>query len=98
MLAPVGPSTVTLTVPVPGGVVPVISVEETTVTPVADPTVPKDTPSPETKLDPVMVKGVPPAAGPVLGEIELTVGPGVGFDTGLAMSVTTTSCPEVPPT
>jgi hypothetical protein len=77
-LAPVGPSTVTETVPIPAGVVAVSSVEETTVTFVALPAAPKETPSPDTKSDPEIVTCVPPAAGPELGEIEVMDGPGAG--------------------
>jgi hypothetical protein len=48
-------------------------VAETNVT-VVDAVVPNFTVAPETKLVPVIVTAVPPAVGPVLGLIEVTVG------------------------
>jgi len=56
-----------------GGVVAVMVVLLTTVTPVAA-VPPKATVAPETKLVPVMVTLVPPVVGPEVGEIEETVG------------------------
>ena len=63
----------TSTVPVPEGDVAVIWVAELTVKPVAG-VAPKVTAVAPEKLVPVMVTVVPPAPGPDVGEIELTVG------------------------
>jgi hypothetical protein len=68
-----GVVTVTSTVPLPGGEVAVIEVEEFTVSLVAA-TVPKSTVDPLVKLVPVIVTLVPPAAGPLLGRMPVTVG------------------------
>ena len=57
------------------GVVAVIEVELTTVTPVAD-VPPKLTVAPAAKPVPVMVTDVPPLVVPEVGEIALTVGAG----------------------
>lgn len=57
----------------PTGVVQVIEVALTTVTPVAA-APPIVTVAPAAKFVPVMVTRVPPAVGPLLGEIEDTVG------------------------
>ena len=65
--------TLTSTVPVPEGDVAVIVVEDTTVKPVAA-VAPKVTAVAPERLVPVMVTVVPPAPGPDVGEIELTVG------------------------
>jgi hypothetical protein len=65
--------TVTLTVPLPGGLVAVILLVEPTCTALA-PAVPKRTRAPEAKQRPVMVTLVPPAAGPTFGWTELTPG------------------------
>ena len=69
--------TTTLTAPAAwAGAVAVIVVPFTTVTPVAD-VPPSFTVAPDRKPVPVMVTGVPPVEGPVLGEIEVTVGAGL---------------------
>lgn len=65
--------TVTSTVPVPTGEVAVIDVALTTLTPVAG-VAPNVTAVALRRLVPVMVTVVPPPPGPVVGEIELTVG------------------------
>jgi hypothetical protein len=66
--------TITLLAPVvPDGVAAVILVALTTVTPVAT-VPPMVTVAPLIKPVPVMVTLVPPVAGPLLGEIEITVG------------------------
>ena len=70
---PTGVVTLTSTTPVPGGEVAVIVVALTTVMPVAD-APPNTTAVAPVKLAPVMVTPVPPATGPVVGEIEVTVG------------------------
>ena len=67
--------TLTSTVPVPAGEVAVIEVAELTVKPVAA-VAPKVTAVAPVKLVPVIVTVVPPAAGPDVGEIEVTVGAG----------------------
>jgi hypothetical protein len=58
--------TTTSAVPVPGGLVALISVGETTTTLVAA-AVPNRTVAPDAKLRPVICTLVPPAAGPWLG-------------------------------
>ncbi len=74
-LVPSGVVTVTSTRPgACAGAVTVISVEETTVTPVAL-TRPKSTAVVPEKLVPVIVTGVPPVGRPATGLIVLTVGP-----------------------
>ena len=66
--------TVTVTAPaLPAGVVAVIVVLFTTVTPVAA-ALPNVTVAPEKKFVPVIVTAVPPAVGPVFGLKLLTVG------------------------
>jgi hypothetical protein len=66
--------TVTVAAPVaPAGVVAVIDVALTTVTPVADP-VPNFTVAPAAKFVPVIVTAVPPATGPLFGVTPVTVG------------------------
>jgi hypothetical protein len=66
--------TVTLTAPAePAGVVAVIWVELTTVTAVAA-ALPKVTVAPARKPVPVRVTAVPPAVGPLAGEMPLRVG------------------------
>jgi hypothetical protein len=65
--------TLTLTVPDPEGEVAVIEVAEFTVMPVAE-AAPKITAVAPLKLVPVMVTTVPPAPGPEVGEIDVTVG------------------------
>jgi hypothetical protein len=66
--------TVTVTAPAaPAGVVAVIDVLLTTVTPVAA-TPPKVTVAPAAKLVPVMVMAVPPAVEPLLGDTPVMVG------------------------
>ncbi|MHC2619285.1 hypothetical protein ACVIW2_001317 [Bradyrhizobium huanghuaihaiense] len=74
-VAEVPPAVVTLTstVPLPAGEVAVIWVAELTVKPVAA-VAPNVTAVAPVKLVPVMVTVVPPPAGPVVGEIEVTVG------------------------
>ena len=77
MLAPLDPpGVVTTALAVPGdpsGVVAVIEVALTTVTPVAA-APPMVTPVAPVKLVPVMVTACPPAAGPLEGLIDETVG------------------------
>jgi hypothetical protein len=73
---PLRPLTVTVTVTAPAppaGVVAVIVVLLTTVTPVAA-ELPKVTVAPEAKFVPVMVTAVPPATGPLFGLTLVTVG------------------------
>jgi hypothetical protein len=70
---PPGVVTVTSTVPAPAGDVAVIEVAELTVTPVAD-APPNFTAVAPLKLVPVIVTKVPPATGPPVGEIDVTVG------------------------
>jgi hypothetical protein len=73
-LMPPGLVTVTVTVPaLSAGVVAVMVVLLTTVTPVAA-VPPNATVSPDAKLVPVMVTDVPPASGPPFGVTLLTVG------------------------
>lgn len=73
-LRPPGLVTVTVAAPeVPAGVVAVICVALTTTTLVAD-AVPIVTVAPATNLVPAIVTDVPPAIGPLFGEILLTVG------------------------
>jgi hypothetical protein len=64
---------VTSTIPVPDGEVAVIVVALTTVMPVADDP-PNTTAVAPVKLVPVTVTNVPPAAAPLVGEIDVTVG------------------------
>ena len=66
----------TSTVPTPAGAVAVIDVAELTVTPAAAVT-PNITAVTPVKLVPVIVTDVPPADGPDVGEIEVTVGEGM---------------------
>ena len=74
-------ATATVTVPaLPGGVVAVIVVPLTTTTLVAA-AVPNVTVAPAAKLVPVIVTGVPPDTGPLLGEIPLTDGTFPAADT-----------------
>lgn len=70
---PPGVVTVTLTVPDPAGAVAVISVAETTDTPVAA-AVPKLTVAPATNPVPVTVTMVPPAVTPPIGLSPVTAG------------------------
>ena len=65
----------TSTVPVPAGAVAVICVALLTVKPVAA-VAPKVTAVAPEKLVPVMVTVVPPLVGPLVGEMEVTVGAG----------------------
>jgi hypothetical protein len=66
--------TVTVTAPaLPAGVVAVSVVLFTTVTPVAN-VPPNVTVAPTAKFVPVIVTAVPPAAGPLFGDILVTVG------------------------
>jgi hypothetical protein len=65
--------TVTVTTPLPAGVVAVIDVLLTTVTPVAA-VFPNFTVAPEAKFVPVTVTAVPPATGPLFGLTAVTVG------------------------
>ena len=77
-LVPEGVVTRTLAVPaVPAGVVAVIEVELTTVTPVAA-VPPMVTAVAPVKLAPVIVTIVPPSVVPVAGVILVTVGAGIG--------------------
>ena len=64
------------TVPVPAGDVAVIEVAELTVKPVAG-VAPKLTAVAPVNPVPVTVTEVPPAVGPAVGEIEVTVGAGI---------------------
>jgi hypothetical protein len=73
-LVPAGVVTVTSTVPEPAGEVAVTWVSETTVKPVAA-VDPKLTPVAPVNPVPVIVTSVPPAAGPEVGLIPVTVGP-----------------------
>ena len=73
LLVPPTVVTVTCTVPVPAGATAVICVAESTVNEVAA-VPPNFTAVAPVKLLPVMVTGMPPAAGPLFGEIEVTVG------------------------
>ncbi|MNQ66367.1 hypothetical protein D3C85_808580 [compost metagenome] len=73
MLVPPAVVTRTSTVPVPAGVVAVIWVALSTVTPDAD-APPKVTAVAPVKFVPVMVTLVPPPVGPLFGEIDVTVG------------------------
>jgi hypothetical protein len=74
-VAEVPPAVVTLTstVPVPAGEVAVIEVPEMTVKLVAG-VAPKVTAVAPVRFVPVIVTEVPPARGPDVGEIEVTVG------------------------
>lgn len=69
---PPGVITVTCTVPVPGGLVAVISVPESTVITALTP--PKSTAVALLNPLPVMVTLVPPALVPLVGEIVVTLG------------------------
>ena len=75
-VAEVPPAVVTVTssAPAPAGEVAVIDVAELTVKLVA-PIAPNFTAVAPVKLAPVIVTDVPPAAGPDVGEIDVTVGP-----------------------
>ena len=78
-LLPEGVVTTTLAVPaVPAGVVAVMDVALTTVTPVAA-APPMVTPVAPVKLAPVIVRLVPPAVVPVFGLIADTVGAGTAL-------------------
>jgi hypothetical protein len=72
-LVPPGVVTRTSTVPVPAGAVAVMEVAEFTVKPVAG-AAPKVTAVAAVKLVPVIVTEVPPAAGPEVGDIDVTAG------------------------
>ena len=74
-LAPPKFVTVTSTVPLPAGEVATIDVALVTVNEVAA-APPNCTAVTRVKLSPVMITGVPPAAGPLFGEIEVTDGEG----------------------
>jgi hypothetical protein len=76
-LVPDGVVTWTSTVPLPAGEVAVIWLELTTVTLVAA-AAPKVTEVAPVRLEPLIVTDVPPAAGPLVGEIEETTGAGGG--------------------
>jgi hypothetical protein len=72
-------ATTTLTAPAEcGGVVAVIEVLFTTVTPVAA-VPPKVTPAPVRKFVPVMVTAVPPEVVPEFGETAVTFGAGFAY-------------------
>jgi hypothetical protein len=66
--------TVTSTVPLPAGEIAVIDVALLTVNEVAA-VPPNCTTVARARLSPVMVTSVPPAVGPLFGEIEVTDGP-----------------------
>ncbi|MEY9227938.1 hypothetical protein ABIF78_000261 [Bradyrhizobium japonicum] len=68
--------TLTSTAPVPAGEVAVIEVAELNVKPAAA-VPPNDTAVTPVKFVPVIVTTVPPACGPAVGEIEVTVGEGI---------------------
>ena len=72
-LSPLLLVTVTVAAPLPAGVVAVIEVLLTTVTPVAA-VPPKVTVAPAAKFVPVIVTAVPPATGPPFGDTLVTVG------------------------
>jgi hypothetical protein len=72
---PPGVVTVTLTVPVPAGLVTVICVLESAVIVPAAP--PKLTPVAPSRLVPLIVTAVPPAVVPLDGDNPLTAGAGV---------------------
>lgn len=74
---PFGIVTVTVTAPLPAGLVAVICVSLTTVKPLPA-TPPKETPVVPVKPVPVIVILVPPAAGPLVGLIPDIVGPAGG--------------------
>jgi len=76
-LVPLGPVTVTSTVPPPAGETAVIELAELTVKPAAM-RPPNLTAVEPLKLDPVMLTEVPPASGPPLGLSPVTVGAGGG--------------------
>ena len=78
------------------GVVAVMDVALTTVTPVAE-VPPRVTVAPLRKPVPVMVTAVPPFAVPVPGEMEVTVGAGLPEVCPLAMNVAIcmTHCAEL---
>ena len=75
--------TVTSTAPTPAGLTAVIDVAEVKVTPV-EALLPKSTVAPEAKLVPVMVTDVPPAVGPPVGLMPVTVGVATIADAGEA--------------
>lgn len=77
---PLGVTTVTSTVPLPGGLVAVISVSETTV--IAAPEPPNSTFVAPVKPLPVMVTLSPPAPVPLAGEIAVTCGSAADGVTG----------------
>jgi hypothetical protein len=85
--------TVTVTAPAAcAGAVAVIDVLFTTVTPVAA-VPPKLTVAPERKPVPAIVTAVPPLALPVLGVIEVTVGPGAVPEVTIWTNVATEGTP-----
>ena len=86
---PAGVITVTSTVPVPAGLSAVIVVSLTTVKSVAA-VVPKSTAVAPVNPVPVIVTKVPPAAGPLVGLMPVTVG------AAAAAWVSTTSSPSPP--
>ena len=71
--------TLTSTMPVPAGVTAVICVDESTVNDVAA-VGPNETNVAPVKFDPVIVTVVPPASGPVDGEIDETTGAAVATE------------------
>ena len=89
--------TVTSTVPLPAGEVAVIDVALVTVNEAAaEP--PNRTAVTRIKLLPVMVTGVPPAAGPLFGEIDVTVGAGTcAWASRLAPATNATSATTIMP-
>jgi len=89
--------TVTSTVPLPAGEVAVIDVALLTVNEVAG-VPPNRTAVARMKLSPVMVTGVPPAAGPLFGEIEVTDGDGTcAWASRLAPATDATSAATIMP-
>ena len=97
--------TVTWTIPVPAGDVAVIWVAELTVKPVAA-VAPNATAVAFRRLVPVMVTVVPPPPGPVVGDIDVTVGAATKVYLSAAetadvppgvVTVMSTIAPAVPP-
>ena len=83
-LAPPAVVTVTATVPVPGGEVAEIEVDELTVT-LAALLEPNLTAVAPLRFVPVIVTAVPPAAGPPVGLIAVTVGETLRFEAKIAL-------------
>ena len=83
--------TVMSTVPLPGGLVAVICVAESTVNVVAA-VPPKRTPVAPVKPVPVMVTVVPPVTGPLAGKTPVTTGTEDGGGTMMPVPLRTMSC------